>query len=247
MTKLSVNINKVATLRNTRNTGIPSLSHLARLALEAGAAGITIHPRPDERHIRHDDVEVIATMVRQHGRGAELNIEGNPFLGDYLEHIRRVRPDQCTLVPDSPEAATSDHGWDLRADGERVRPVIEELKRLGARVSLFMDAGTPDLERAKQLGADRIELYTGSYAHDFAAGLGEQSVRAFADTGRDAASAGLGVNAGHDLDRANLGLFLRCVPNVLEVSIGHALIGDALEFGIAETVRKFLGVIASAR
>ena len=147
MTQLSVNVNKIATLRNTRpGLNIPDLAHLVRIAIAAGAQGITIHPRPDERHIRSDDVEQVAWLVDAAGRDVELNIEGNPFLGDYVAHVRQVRPDQCTLVPDSPEASTSDHGWDLRDDALRLRPVIAELRHLGCRVSLFMDAGAQALE-----------------------------------------------------------------------------------------------------
>lgn len=238
MTQLSVNVNKIATLRNTRDSNIPDLLHVTRLALKAGARGITIHPRPDQRHIRAGDVGAIAELVKQYPN-VELNMEGNPFLGRYVDHAREVRPTQCTLVPDSPEAPTSDHGWDLRHDGERVKAMVEQLKSLGCRVSLFMDAASADLALARQAGADRVEFYTGPYAHDFVNRKGEESAQRFAASARQAQSIGLGVNAGHDLNLANLPLFLRTVPDVLEVSIGHALIADALEFGMAETVRRY--------
>jgi pyridoxine 5-phosphate synthase len=180
------------------------------------------------------------------GRDVELNIEGNPFLGQYMTHARQVRPDQCTLVPDTPDAPTSDHGWDMRADARRLRPVIAELRGLGCRVSLFMDAGAEALDTAAEIGAQRIELYTGTYARDFAEGRGELSVQRYAETARRAIAAGLQINAGHDLNRENLPLFLTRVPGVLEVSIGHALIADALEFGLADTIRMYLDVIRQA-
>lgn len=241
MTRLSVNVNKVATLRNTRTIGIPSVMHAALLCLRSGAHGITVHPRPDERHIRPHDVVEIAELMREFP-AAEYNLEGNPFHG-YMEHARRVRPTQCTLVPDTLDAFTSNQGWDLRTDGERLRPVIAELKGLGCRVSLFMDAGTPDLPIAAQIGADRIELYTEPYA---AAADHETAAGPFAITAREATAFGLGINAGHDLNRDNLGAFLRGVPGVEEVSIGHALIADALESGLPATVREYLRIIAEA-
>ncbi|MGD1277132.1 MAG: pyridoxine 5'-phosphate synthase [Tepidisphaeraceae bacterium] len=240
MTRLSVNVNKIATLRNTRSIGIPSVSRAAQLCLEAGAHGITVHPRPDQRHIRPADVLDIAQLLKSYPH-AEFNIEGNPFY-EYVHYAQEVRPTQCTLVPDTPSAATSDHGWDLRRDGERLRPVIEQLKSFGCRVSLFMDAAAPALELAKQIGADRIELYTAPYAHDFADGVGA-AVGPYVTAARRAAELGLGVNAGHDLNLSNLSPFLRAVPGVLEVSIGHALIADALEFGLEQTVRRYLACL----
>lgn len=241
MTKLSVNINKVATLRNTRPLGIPSVVRAARLCLEAGAAGITVHPRPDQRHIRPQDVIDVAELLKEFPK-AEYNIEGNPFFEEYVEHVERVRPAQCTLVPDSVEAATSDHGWNLDADANRLRPVITRLKRVGCRVSLFMDADSTDIPLVRELGADRIELYTAPYAESF----GQPNQRAVVDQYRAAAdiacAAGLGVNAGHDLSQENLGPFLAGVPQVLEVSIGHALIAESLEAGLAEMVRRYLRV-----
>lgn len=238
MTKLSVNVNKVATLRNTRpNLNIPSVVRCARICLQAGCHGITVHPRPDQRHIRPADVSEIAALLKEF-LGAEFNIEGNPF-HQYMHYARDVRPTQCTLVPDSVEQSTSDHGWDLRRDGERLRPVVEELKALGIRVSVFMDPVPAQIELAARLGVDRVELYTEPYAARFARGEKEAATD-YAESARVARAAGLGVNAGHDLNLENLAPFVRTVPGVDEVSIGHALIGDALEFGLAETVRKYL-------
>ena len=243
-TALSVNVNKVALLRNTRHLGIPSVTRAATLALEAGADGITVHPRPDERHIRAGDVpELAALLARWPGR--EFNIEGNPF-HNLMPFVRALRPQQVTFVPDSAGQFTSDHGWDLAAEGARVRPLIEEARSLGVRVSLFMDAAPEAMALAREVGADRVELYTEPYAAAF--GTPQQAVQLerFAAAARAAARAGLGVNAGHDLNLDNLGPFLRAVPGVLEVSIGHALVADALERGLAETVREYQRRIADA-
>ena len=242
MTKLSVNVNKVATLRNTRTIGIPGVARAAAICLEAGAHGITVHPRPDARHIRPEDVEEIAELVKSYPN-AEYNIEGNPFY-EYMEYARRLRPSQCTLVPDTPDAFTSNQGWDLAKDAERLRPIIATLHDHGCRVSLFMDAGAESLEMAAAIGADRIELYTEPYAEGFAHGRSGDALIPFIATARRAAELGLGVNAGHDLNRDNLPPFLAAIPEVLEVSIGHALIADALEFGLAETVRRYLEAVA---
>ncbi len=239
MTKLSVNVNKIATLRNTRHLGIPSVLRAATICLDAGVAGITIHPRPDERHIRARDVVELAELLQAYPH-KEFNIEGNPFEGAYMDHIRAVRPTQCTLVPDTVSAFTSNQGWDLNANSERLKPVIQELQSLGARVSLFMDAHQDAMEMAKLTGADRVELYTEPYASGFAAGHLAEAVAPFAAAAERATLLGLGVNAGHDLNLANLPPFLKTVPQVLEVSIGHALIADALELGLAETVRRYL-------
>jgi pyridoxine 5-phosphate synthase len=244
-TKLSVNVNKVATLRNTRpHLGIPGVVRAATLCLDAGAHGITVHPRPDRRHITPADVRDLARLLPRYP-AAEFNIEGNPF-HDYMDLVREVRPTQCTLVPDDVSAATSDHGWDLSRDGGRVGPVVEALKALGCRVSLFMDPDPRQVERAAALGADRVELYTEPYARRFGAG-DPSAAGAYADAARAAAAVGLGVNAGHDLNLSNLAPFLARVPHVLEVSIGHALVADALEFGLAETVRKYLAACGAPR
>jgi pyridoxine 5-phosphate synthase len=237
-TKLSVNVNKVATLRNTRpQIGIPSPVRASALCLDAGAHGITVHPRPDRRHITPTDVGEIAALLRRYPH-AEFNIEGNPF-HEYMDMVREFRPTQCTLVPDDPTAFTSDHGWNLSRDGDRLRPVIAQLKQLGCRVSLFMDPDPAPMQRAADLGADRVELYTEPYARAFDAG-DARAADAYAAAAEAAAGAGLGVNAGHDLNIPNLPPFLARVPRVLEVSIGHALVADALEFGLPETVRKYL-------
>ncbi|HLL89419.1 MAG TPA: pyridoxine 5'-phosphate synthase [Tepidisphaeraceae bacterium] len=238
MPKLSVNVNKVATLRNTRALDIPSLIHVSRLALDAGAHGITVHPRPDQRHVRPADVYALAELLRGRYPHAEFNIEGNPFF-DYVHFAREVRPTQCTLVPDSPDARTSDHGWDLSRPDPRLADVIAELKGYGCRVSLFMDPKPEQIRLAAKLGVDRVELYTEPYAAAFASGNPE-AVSPCTAAARAAAEVGLGVNAGHDLNLANLPPFVAGVPNLLEVSIGHALIADALEFGMAPTVRKYL-------
>ncbi len=237
MTLLSVNLNKVALLRNTRALGIPSVTRAATIVLEAGGDGITVHPRPDGRHIRTDDVRDLAAVMRNWPR-AELNIEGNPFHG-LLDFVRQMRPAQCTLVPDESGQFTSDHGWNLPADAEKLAPIIAEVKSLGVRVSLFMDADAGAMQPLADLGADRVELYTEPYARAFGTPDAAAALQRFADTAVAARQAGLGVNAGHDLNLANLRPFVEGVPGVLEVSIGHALIADALEFGLAETVRRY--------
>ena len=248
-TALSVNVNKIAQLRNTRHLGIPSVVHLATLALQAGAQGITVHPRPDERHIRAHDVHDIAALMAQWPQ-AEYNIEGNPF-HNLMGFIRALasagkQPHQATFVPDSAGQFTSDHGWDLAAEGERLRPLIDECHALGVRVSLFMDAEPGAMAAARAVGADRVELYTEPYAAAWPTPQRDAQLQRFASAARAAAQAGLQVNAGHDLNRDNLSAFLRAAPEVVEVSIGHALIGDALEFGIAETVRRYLACIREA-
>jgi pyridoxine 5-phosphate synthase len=243
-TALSVNVNRIALLRNSRPVGIPDLLHLATLALQAGADGITVHPRPDQRHIRAADVHDLHALLQRWPQ-AEFNIEGNPF-HNLIPLVREARPQQCTLVPDEAAQATSDHGWDLRVDAARLRPVIAELKSLGVRVSLFMDPLPEAMSAARELGADRVELYTESYARAHGTAAQAECLALYARAALAAFDAGLGVNAGHDLNRANLGDFLRAVPGVQEVSIGHALIGDALEFGIAETVRAYQRCIRMA-
>jgi pyridoxine 5-phosphate synthase len=241
MTFLSVNVNKVALVRNTRHLGIPSVERAALLCLQAGAHGITVHPRPDARHIRSDDVHVLAKLLKQWPK-AEYNIEGNPF-HNLMDFVRDVRPHQCTFVPDSEGQFTSDHGWDLAQDGERVKPLIAEAKALGVRVSLFMDPDPEAMALAKAVGADRVELYTEPYAAAWGTPGQAEVLSQFAAAARAAQAAGLGVNAGHDLNRDNLPAFVREVPGVMEVSIGHALISDALELGYAETVRQYLAAL----
>lgn len=240
MTKLSVNVNKVALLRNSRTLDVPSVEHVAWLAIDGGAQGITVHPRPDGRHIRAGDVPVLHGLART--RGVEYNIEGNPF-HQVMDLVRSVRPDQCTLVPDDPGAFTSDHGWNLERDGKRLEPVVAELRALGIRVSLFMDPDEQAMQRARSIGADRVELYTEPYARAFGTAGEKQMLERYRTAALAAQRAGLGINAGHDLNRENLPLFLRVVPGVLEVSIGHALVADALEFGMKETVRLYRAAI----
>jgi pyridoxine 5-phosphate synthase len=241
MTRLSVNLNKVALLRNSRSLGIPSVMHFATIAIDAGAHGITVHPRPDARHIRAEDVYELAALVRNRP-GIELNIEGNPF-ENALELVREMRPHQFTLVPDDPGAYTSDHGWDLPHDAERLRDLVAEVKALGVRVSLFMDPSADAIREAAKTGADRVELYTEPYAKAFGTGDEARELERYIAAARAAADTGLGVNAGHDLNQLNLPRFLGSVPRVVEVSIGHALVSDALELGFAQTVRAYLAAI----
>ena len=243
-TALSVNLNKVALLRNTRTLTIPSVTRAATIALEAGAAGITVHPRPDERHIRAGDVHDLAALLKDWPR-AEYNIEGNPF-HNLMDFVRTVRPHQCTFVPDAVGQSTSDHGWDLAVDGPRLEPLIDEAHDLGVRVSLFMDPLPDAMSRVVDVGAERVELYTESYARAWGTADDARVLSGFVDAGHAALRAGLGINAGHDLNRDNLTAFLAEVPGVLEVSIGHALIADALEFGLAATVAMYRDCIDRA-
>ncbi len=240
-TALSVNVNKVALVRNTRHLGIPSVTRAALLCLQAGAQGITVHPRPDERHIRAQDVTDLAALL-QDWPEREYNIEGNPF-HNLMDFIRSVRPHQATFVPDGEGQFTSDHGWNLAQDAERLRPLIAECHALGVRVSLFMDAVPEQMAAAKAVGADRVELYTEPYAAAWGTPEQAQQLERYRATAQAALDVGLGVNAGHDLNRDNLAAFVRTVPGLLEVSIGHALIADALELGYAATAQAYLDCI----
>lgn len=248
MTVLSVNLNKVAVLRNSRGGELPDPLVAAQVCLDQGCRGLTVHPRPDGRHIRHDDVLRLARLVDERGDGVELNIEGNPFAPPrdgyigLLELVRLARPAQCTLVPDNDGQLTSDHGFDLPGDGERLRPLVAALKSLGCRVSLFIDPGVTDLRLAAAIGADRIEIYTGPYASTQVGADRDEALAACLATAVAARALGLGVNAGHDLDQRNLGPLLRSIPWIDEVSIGHALIGEALYDGLADTVRRYLRI-----
>ena len=244
MIKLSVNVNKVALLRNSRRNGIPNVSRLAAIALRSGAHGITVHPRPDERHIRGDDVVDLRRLVRMHP-AAEFNIEGNPFHG-LIEHVRKTLPDQCTLVPDEVNASTSDHGWDLGRNAGRLEPVIRELRNLGIRVSLFMDPDPRSMSIAREVGADRVELYTEPFANAHAKQGDSRVLEAYVEAAHSAQKAGLGVNAGHDLNRDNLPRFVEAIPFLCEVSIGHALIADALEMGMEKATRAYLSALGSS-
>ena len=246
--QLSVNVNKVALVRNTRHLGIPSVTRAATLCLQAGAHGITVHPRPDERHIRPQDVFELAELMKQWPR-AEFNIEGNPTqnLLDFIRELagRDMRPHQATFVPDSEDQFTSDHGWSLSRDAERLRPLIAECHQLGVRVSLFMDPVPGQVAAARAVGADRVELYTEPYAAAWGTPDQAAQLQRYAAAAQAARDAGLGVNAGHDLNRDNLPAFVRTVPGLAEVSIGHAFIADALELGYAATTQAYLECIAN--
>lgn len=239
MARLSVNVNKIALLRNTRDYDVPNVREAARTCLAAGAHGITVHPRPDQRHIKPRDVYELAELLKGH-RGVEYNIEGNPFEGEYLALVEAVRPTQATLVPDAPGQKTSDHGWDLPQDAERLKPIVGRLHEWGIRVSLFIDPQPRRVEGAKRVGADRVELYTESYATAHRQGRPRAVLGEFVETAKRAGELEVGVNAGHDLNLENLPLFLGEVPGVLEVSIGHCLVADALKMGLEAAVREYL-------
>lgn len=256
MTVLSVNVNKIAWLRNAREGSRPDIVDCAKTLIDAGAAGITVHPRPDQRHIRPDDVMRLAELVTPLA-DVEYNIEGNPTSGPrdngypgFDALVKEARPDQCTLVPDSDDQLTSDHGFDLSTDEEveRVARLVAQYQSWGCRVSLFMDPIEEKIKRAQATGADRIELYTGPYA-DAVAEVGldharaRQSLSIYIEAARYARQLGLGINAGHDLNLDNLAAFV-AMGDIAEVSIGHALIADALDFGMAETVRRYREALA---
>lgn len=245
MTKLSVNINKVALLRNQRDINIPSVLWSAQTVIDAGAHGVTVHPRPDERHVRYSDVYEISDLLKNHPE-IEFNIEGNPFQGRYMEVVEEVRPTQATLVPDLVGAVTSDHGFDL-LDGkvvEKLKPVIGKLKELNIRTSVFVDPDVKIVEAVKAISTDRIELYTEPFATAFANGENvEEMTKKYADSAELAKELGIELNAGHDLSLDNLGYFCEHVQHVQEVSIGHALIADALKYGLHETVKKYLQIL----
>ena len=248
---LSVNLNKIALIRNSRMGNYPDVVAHGRVCLEAGAHGLTVHPRPDQRHIRATDIAPLAALVHEFA-GAEFNIEGNPFaahFGSYpglLALAESSRPHQCTLVPDANQQLTSDHGFDLRADGGRLQPIIRQLQEWGVRVSLFMDPDLEQIRLAKQLGADRIELYTGPFAEAFSQRKTDldKLYGHYVDAAELALELGLGVNAGHDLNLENMALF-RGLPGLQEVSIGHALTVDALRLGLTNTVKAYLALCQS--
>lgn len=243
MIKLSVNVNKVATIRNSRGGSVPSVLEAAGVAVDAGAQGITVHPRADARHITFRDVDALADVLAPMRGRVEFNIEGDPR-PDWLDLVRRIRPDQCTLVPVAPGEVTSQAGWPSTTPRDEFRAVVDDLKAHGVRVSLFVDAEPSAIDWAAQMHGDRVELYTEPFARAFARGAASAtaSVRQFADAARRAHDLGLGVNAGHDLDLANLALF-RTVPHLAEVSIGHAIVSRALFVGLARTVREYLDVL----
>lgn len=248
MTALSINLNKIALIRNSRDTEYPSVIDHAQRCIQAGAHGITVHPRPDQRHIRADDCYALAEVLE-----VEFNIEGNPLaqpmksdragVSDYpgfMEIIRRTRPAQCTLVPDSDSQLTSDHGFDLKRDGDKLSPIIDELRQLGVRVSLFMDPDAEQIRLAKEVGADRIELYTGPYAEHYGSPQQDATLARFVEASQLAADCQLGLNAGHDLNLHNLALFKQRTQALLEVSIGHAFTVDAIELGLDKAVAAYL-------
>ena len=242
-TRLSVNVNKVALLRNQRDVGNPNVVNAARHIISSGAHGITVHPRPDQRHVRPTDVTDLNHLISdEFGGSVEFNIEGNPT-EELIEIVHEARPDQVTLVPDDPDQRTSDHGWDLAADGDRLAPIIAGLAAAGMRVSVFMDPDPGTMHLAAACGAHRIELYTESYATAFAAGDCEQVLAGFVAAAEAALAHGLGVNAGHDLNLDNLPLFQRSVPELAEVSIGHAFTADALELGYNGAVAAYLATL----
>jgi pyridoxine 5-phosphate synthase len=247
--RLSVNLNKIALLRNSRRTGVPDVLRFARIAHDAGANGLTVHPRPDERHIRRDDVFGLAELMRPWRPAFELNIEGYPD-SRFLDLVRQVMPEQCTLVPDAPDVLTSEEGWKLAPEQRRqVDPVICALKAMGCRVILFVDPDTAIVERVRDAGADGIEIYTGSYAAAFRAGNPDALLRTCVTTAARAAELALMVNIGHDLNLDNLPPLIAALPAAAEASIGHELTADALVMGFPEAVRAYkaaLGDNASA-
>jgi len=244
MARLSVNLNKIALLRNSRHTGVPDLLKFARLAHDAGADGLTVHPRPDERHIRAADVPALAALMAPWRPACELNIEGYPD-ERLLAIVREVRPEQCTLVPDPPGAVTSEEGWRLdNRDAPIVVPAVTALKALGCRVILFVDPDPSVAERVAATGADGIEIYTGTYAAACRAGDGAAELLACAMTAARAAAGGLVVNAGHDLNLDNLPGLVAALPNLAEASIGHELTADALVIGFAAAVRAYQAALA---
>lgn len=249
-TALSVNLNKVALIRNSREGNYPSVVAHAELCIDAGADGITVHPRPDQRHIRPDDVYQLAELMKKHP-SLEFNIEGNPFAGHvgsypgFMALVEKTLPHQATLVPDTDDQLTSDHGFDLKHSGEKLIPIIERLKKLGIRVSLFMDPDIEQIELAKQVGADRIELYTGPYAAAWGTDKLEDIYQQHFNAAKFATSIGLGVNAGHDLNLDNLGKFAQ-IPGLLEVSIGHAMTVDALSMGFSAAVKAYQKLLSKS-
>ncbi len=248
MTKLSVNLNKIALLRNARDLGTPSMIAASRTAIKAGADGITVHPRPDQRHTRYSDVYDLSDLLKSEHSDIEFNIEGNPFTGNYLEIVCDVKPDQATLVPDDPSANTSDHGWNLSKNKDALAIIIKKLKAHNIRVSLFMDADSDEIAIAKQISADRIELYTEPYAK---AHLLRNEIdiitELYAKTSREAFDAGLGINAGHDLNLENLQFFCENVPHIMEVSIGQALVVDSLEMGLYNATKEYAKILSELK
>jgi pyridoxine 5-phosphate synthase len=244
VTKFSVNLNKFALLRNARGGNLPDVAAIARRCIAKGVHGITVHPRPDERHARASDVRELSALTRALG-GVEFNVEGHPT-ERYLDLVSETRPDQATLVPDAPEQLTSDHGWDAVAEGARLTAIVGRLKAEGIRVSLFLDPDPAQVEAAARTGTDRIELYTEAYAAAFGTARERAVLDGFSAAARRAQALGLGVNAGHDLNLRNLGPFLAAVPDVLEVSIGHAFVCEAFDHTLEGTVERYLAIVSSS-
>ena len=239
MTKLSVNLNKFALLRNSRGKDLPHLLTMARRCIKTGVHGITVHPRPDQRHTRYQDVYDLAALTDK--CSVEFNVEGNPT-PFFLELVKKTRPTQCTLVPDAPQQLTSDHGWDLTQDGDRLKPIIQDLQQAGVRVSIFLDPVVAQVDLAPSTGTDRIELYTEDYADAFGGDLQEHVFQTYRTAALHAQQLGLGVNAGHDLNLGNLRLFLT-IPGILEVSIGHAIAVDSLDYGLEDCLSRYLEIV----
>ncbi len=239
MVKLSVNVNKIAVLRNSRGGDIPSVVEAARTAIKAGCHGITVHPRPDARHITRQDVFDLAAMLT-----VEFNIEGYPS-PEFLDLVCQVRPTQCTLVPDPPNVLTSNAGWDLGAGCDWLRDVLKRLRDHGIRSSLFVEADPARIPQARELGADRVELFTGPYAHAFGTDEGKRLLELHRESARVARAEGLGVNAGHDLNLKNIPPYVKAVKGLAETSIGHALISDAIYMGLTRAVKAYLKALGS--
>ena len=239
-TVLSVNLNKIALLRNARGRDFPNVASFATKAIDCGAGGITLHPRPDQRHARNSDAFEMKELVDRY-EGVELNIEGNPE-PEFMDVVLKVLPHQCTLVPDSPDQVTSDHGWDLESQRDRLVPIIDRLRSAGIRVSLFMDPVPSQISLAEGLGAKRIELYTEEYAETFSSPGHDAVFEKYREAANHAHGLGLQLNAGHDLNLENLGKFL-AIDGIREVSIGHAIVVESLEFGFENTIRKYMEII----
>jgi pyridoxine 5-phosphate synthase len=244
VTKFSVNLNKFALLRNARGGALPDVLAIGKRCLVRGADGLTVHPRPDERHARPADVRALAALCAEFP-GAELNVEGYPA-EPYLDLVLQVRPAQATLVPDAPDQLTSDHGWDARTHLAQLSSIVKRLQSAGVRTSLFLDPDVDQVEAAARTGTDRIELYTESWAKAFGTPAGTEALARFAAAARRATELGLGVNAGHDLNLHNLGPFLHAVPQVLEVSIGHAFVCDAFDFSLEGALDRYVTLVRAS-
>jgi len=242
MTNLSVNLNKIALLRNSRGNDFPNVIEFAKKFIDLGVNGITVHPRPDERHIKRQDARDLAELLKDYP-DVELNIEGYPSR-DYIALIEDIRPDQCTIVPDSIDQLTSDHGWDIKRDKKFIREIISSIKNAGCRASIFVDPDQDQIKLAPETGTDRIELYTESYASSFGTPASDRVFNKFKASAQIAQEMGIGVNAGHDLNLRNLSKFLE-IDGILEVSIGHALTVECIEIGMKEVINRYLGICNS--